>query len=1261
VRLKSITLHGFKSFCNRTDVPLGQGITAIVGPNGCGKSNVSDGIRWVLGEPNVRNLRGENILDVIFKGSGSAKPAGFAEVNLLIDNDDHALPVETGEVSIARRVYRSGDSDFLINNHPCRLKDIRNLFLGTGLGSHGYSVIEREMVDAVLSDRDDQRRLFFEEAAGISRYKLQRREAMRKLEATEQDLTRIADIVREIEREVRSLARQVGKARRHQRLMDEIRDLEVALALRRWTDLERAHEECTSERDTWADRRQRMQTELSRREAEIETHRIRQTEKERLLEEARSTRESLLSEQAASREENSVLSTKIQGWEQKEVELARRIREESDREISLRRRAGERAPERAGLAAEFGKHQRSVEAATAALHETEDRLRQARAEAARLAQLRMDQLLTQTREGKELESLDGMIEQQEVRRSALQVHRDGLLEKAAELGSKLAGLDEEVSILAKRLAEIAAQRAEISASRSVLEADREELRQQREDAARRRASIESRLSLLREQRARHEGFGLGVRHLLERRAPLPGVVGVVGDLLTPAAGTADSVVESLLADAVQWVVVENEAAAMAAAESLRDEGHGGVTFFPLEENGDRSGDLAHWRGSLPLDGPKEIAPLIRFLLGRVRPAGSREEARRGARAAGPLLRYLSPEGEIYASEGWIRTTGGSGPDREIVERMGEIPRLEESLFRLEQEERDVRERLSAREERIRKQAEALASLDDEAAGASERHHRLERDLSERRVERGLLLEEQERVSSEIENLVASIGRLQSDRKRIEGLLGLYDQSGREAEERHQAAKAAEEEVSRNRDGAFEELSGVRTEAVRLENALREVETAVARDVEEADRLAAAILQWNEESDQTAKLRIEASEKQKSLAARGIEIEHHLAEVERLLDRRRLERDEEQTYLAVHDQELRELRGELTGLQERLHGDQVREIEIRSEMDRLRERIQQEFNVDLIAEARRALEPQPPAPEAGEPKRRRRRAKAAPEEAAAGDAASSSSADLDRLVEEEMPEGDDAAEGDAPDDAGGPAGPLSEEEQRKQIADLREKLLSLGLVNFLAVDEYSKQKERLLFHRQQQDDLTRARNDLLQAIQRINETAGAMFRETFDAARGHFRNTFEFLFPGGEADISLTGEDPLEAAIEITARPRGKKLEAIRLLSTGERALTAIALLFGLYLVRPSPFCVLDELDAPLDDANIGRFVTLLRHFSERTQFVVITHNKRTMEASDRLYGVTMQQAGISRIVSVRLETDGELAAEIAEADAGAAPEGVREG
>lgn len=1209
MRLKNITLHGFKSFANRTEIPLGPGITAIVGPNGCGKSNVSDGVRWILGEHNVRHLRGENILDVIFKGSGSAKPSGLAEVKLLIDNDDHALSLEQTEVSIARRVYRSGESDFLINNVPCRLKDIRNLFLGTGLGSNGYAVIEREMVDAVLSDRDEQRRVYFEEAAGVSRYKHQRREAVRKLEATEQDLTRIADIVREIDREVRSLARQVGKARRHQRLIDEIRTLEVDRALRQWAELQRLHDSCTSERDVWADHRARLSGDLSRRETELETRRIELLERERLLDESRREREGLLAEQSTAREEVSVLATRIQGWEQKEAELARRIREEAERETDLRARIESSAPERARLEADLASQQEAVEVASEAFREAEERLREARAEAGRKAQLQTEQLLARARDTKELESLDGMIAQHEVRRAALQVHHDGLAEKVRELDEGLRRAEAEAHGRAGSLAEIGRLEEEAEATLAALTAEREELRRRREDLACRRASIESRLSLLREQRARHEGFDLGVRHILEGRGELRGIHGVVGDLLVPSAGLADAQAESLLADAVQWIVVEDERSALEAIESLRSQGHGGVTFFPLKENRERfPSSPARWKGAAPIEGSADLQPLIRFLLGRLQPERSREEARRAARSADPALRYLSPEGEIFSGEGWIRVPGGRGPDREIVERMREIPRLEESLTRIAEDEADTAGRHESSETEWKALEERIRGLGARRASQEEEHRRLERERSERAVERGLLLEERERVSAELLGIGRQIDSLGADRRRLETRLGDAAASGRDADEIHRQAEHQSEECGAARDGALENLSRVRTESLRVENAWRELVNVASRDREEADRLAASLEEWGEEGGSTAAQREAAEKKRADLGERGREIDVRLLQIEKLLDERRGERDSIQTALAEQDHELRELRRNLDGLSERLHSDQVREVEIRSEMEKLRERIYQEFKCDIAEEAEKRA--------------------AAESEAAA---------------EETGPDAGRSGEGDT--EAGG-----QDADELERIAGLRQKLLALGPVNFVAAEEYSTQKERLLFHRRQQEDLLKARSDLLQAIQRINETAGSMFRETFEKARGHFRSTFEFLFPGGEADVTLAGDDPLEAGIEITARPRGKKLEAIRLLSTGERALTAIALLFGLYLVKPSPFCVLDELDAPLDDANIRRFVTLLRHFSERTQFVVITHNKRTMEAADRLYGVTMQQVGVSKIVSVRLgEGEGMLEPIITEA------------
>lgn len=1204
MHLKSITLHGFKSFCNRTEIPLGAGITSIVGPNGCGKSNVSDSIRWVLGEGNIRNLRGESIVDVIFKGSGTAKPSGFAEVSLLVDNEDRSLPLDHAEISIARRVFRSGDSEFLINHIPCRLKDIKNLFLGTGLGSSGYSVIERQMVDEVLSDHDEQRRIYFEEAAGISRYKIQRKEALRKLEATEQDLIRIDDIVREIEREVRSLARQVGKSRKHERLLTQIRDLEVHFALRQWARLEEARTSCTSERDHWSDQRERLATDLSRREAELETRKLRLLERERLLDEVRRRREELLSEQSSNREEGSVLAARIQSWEQKEIELSRRIEEESDREAGLRVRIESTLPDLDRLISERGRHQQAVDSADGVFQEAERLLRESREISASAAQLRMDHLLIRTKDDKDLEAIIQQEEQHVLRRNFVIGYRDSLVQKAQDLSVVMTGIEEESSSVDGKLTEVKEALSELEQARLAAEADREELRQQREDLARRRASLESRLNLLREQKSRHEGFDAAIHFLLEKRSSVPGIHGVVGELVAASGAISETTAEALLSEAIQWVVVEDEETAVRTLALLRSAGQGGVTLFPLRENAGRDfGPAASWPDGSPLSGAPELAPLIRFLESRVRPEGSLEAARDAARAGGPSLRHLTPDGDVFATEGWIRAAGGRDVDRDIIERMREIPRLEESCERLSRDEASARSRLAAREEEIATRAEEIRQRGEDRSALETRRNRCERELSERRVERGLLLEESERTASELGSLDERIARLEADRSEITRRLGASESTGQEAEQRYEQAKGREEEASRRRDDAFAALSAARTEAVRIETAVRELETSRQRDGEEADRLEGAIRLWKEERTESALLRTEAHDARQALEARATEIEAALGEADQSLEQRRQERDEDSTLVAADEHAIREVRAELNGLMERLHDDQLREVEIRSEMERLRDRLMQEFRVDIAEEAANR-----PVPADGE-------------------------AEVTESAEEV-------------------------EQARRRIEELRRAQQSIGPVNFLASEEYARQKERLLFHRSQQEDLRKARKDLLETIGKINDTAGVMFRETFDAARIHFQQTFEYLFPGGEADVRLVGEDPLEAEIEIVARPSGKKLQMVRLLSTGERALTAIALLFGIYLVKPSPFCILDELDAPLDDANIGRFVTLLRHFSERTQFVVITHNKRTMEAADRLYGVTMQQAGISKIVSVRLNETG---AEVGGVAAEAAPAGLIEG
>ncbi|MBD3163035.1 MAG: AAA family ATPase, partial [Candidatus Eisenbacteria bacterium] len=853
MRLKSILLHGFKSFHTRTEVPLGEGITAIVGPNGCGKSNVSDALRWVLGEGNVRNIRGESLLDVVFKGAGETKPAGFAEVSLRIDNEDRTLPEQETDVSVARRVYRSGDSDFLINNLPCRLKDIRNLFLGTGLGSQGYSVIERGMVDAVLSDRDDQRRLFFEEAAGISRYKVQRKEAMRKLEATEQDLLRIDDLVQEIEREVRRLARQVGKARKHKRLHDQIRDLEVALALCRWDDLMRQHAAAASERDHGTGDRERLQGELVRAEAEQETRKSHLLEKERLLEETRAERERVLAEQSATREVVSSRTSTIQAGESRIEELTRRIDEEGARAVALRRQAEEREPDRERFVREIEEHATLVGQAESDFEEAERRFREARAEAARTAQIQMEHVLTRTKEAQELESLDASLGQIETRREELASHGERLEAKVDALSARIESGTEEVGGLSARLEEFETRRDDLETAREIAEGERERLRTRREDVSRARASRTSRLELLREQEARHEGFDAAVRYLLDSGDEIPGIVGVVGELVTAGPDLTPAAAEAVLADAVQWVVVRDEAAAYEAIERLRAKELGGVTFFPLAEMAVRLSQAGGgWPDPPPVSGPETIAPLIRFLLERVRPAESRQQARETA-ASGTARRAMTPEGELHSTEGWVRWPGLSGADRAILDRIQEIPLLEERCAELETEEAGVASQLSGYEEELVELRGSLASLVLEAKEIGERHRRREREVSEAEVERDLLLEERERAAAELRIQDEKLQETRSGRDALARRLGISGETEKEAEGRHRAAQREEETTAKLRDETLERLSGRRTEAVRLENGLHEVESAIAREREEADRLDEAIRRWTEERDEADRI------------------------------------------------------------------------------------------------------------------------------------------------------------------------------------------------------------------------------------------------------------------------------------------------------------------------------------------------------------------------------------------------------------------------
>jgi chromosome segregation protein len=1237
VFLSRLDIQGFKSFPQRVRVEFGPGITAVVGPNGSGKTNIVEAIRWVLGEQNMRHLRGDTLEDVIFTGSAQRKPLGMAEVSLTMVNNRGVLPSEYTEVMIARRTFRSGQSEYSINRNPCRLRDVRDLFLDTGMGSHAYSLIERGMVDNVLSDESGHRRFLFEEAAGIMRYKTRKKEALQKLDLTTTDLTRVNDIVTEIEREVRSLARQVGKAKRYGRLREEIRAIDLGLAREEFERIGRESASLREERTGIEGRRATTGGVLARHEAELEEHKLELLKREgevRLAQEALSEHEArgaaLLNEVAVLRERRAGL-----------VEKLEHARSESSR---LRASVEEVRAHAARLAAE----RERLELAQAERDAEEGRLE------ARLAELGpvLDQRRTALAERKQL-SLD-LFEARVVQESSarawrekrrdLEARRDELAQQRASLAREeetiRTGVEETERSIAAAAEEVARAKEVIRAAAAAIAAAEAKVAEQDESEIRAReahAALESRHATLRELKERYEGYDASVRWLAAGATRPARILGTVGDVLH-ASGEWLVALEAALGEAVQFIVAERTEAALAALQALEASGEGRATFISLDR-------LSRFRvAPIPdevANAPGVLGPLLdhvrfepgfvalaSFLLSGVVVVDSIEAGLQlNERFAGERLHFVTRRGERVVGPGIFQ--GGSGSTR-----AGSVLRREDELTVLASEIERSAAALAGtvrRSEQIRASRAAAFAEQEEAARLLAAAEQTFRSHESRRAE----------LSIRGDAMVQAGTSLASSLSAVEGEL---DRALLEAEQAAAALVSADEERGRVDDILSKEETEVRAmeldrertvalhaeariEATRtraaVESCLREIERLRA-SADEAER---DIMSRDEEATQTERRILETetlcAEREAELAQ---EIERK-TERELILQKTRERFGEVKGLADDVEARTRDLRRGHAELTERLHRAELEQAEADGDLRRLTDRIANEYEVDLAAYV-------PPAGEAS-----------AAEEGA-GALVELEEIDVEseegRLADEAIADREAAA-------AEVSAGPLApgatREERERRLRDLGEKLRAIGPVNLLAVQDYDERRERLRFLTGQRKDLEEARQSLLEAIEKINATASELFLQTFSRVDEHFRTVFTTLFEGGEAALQLTGDDPLEAEIEILARPRGKKPQSLSLLSGGEKALTAIALLFAIYLVKPSPFCILDEVDAPLDDANIDRFVRLLRDFSAKTQFIVVTHNKKTMEVADCLYGVTMEEPGVSKLVSVRWNRERQVEAE----------------
>ncbi|MBM3317704.1 MAG: chromosome segregation protein SMC [Candidatus Eisenbacteria bacterium] len=1209
--LERLELYGFKSFAQRTQLRFSRGITAIVGPNGCGKSNISDAIRWALGEQNVRQLRGQQLADVIFKGTREAKPLGLAEVSLHLDNRDQRLASEYGEVTIQRRTFRSGESDFRINKAPCRLRDIRDLFMDTGLGSAEYAVIQREMIDEVLADRDQARRSLIDEASGITRYKQRRKEALQKLQAVEADLVRVDDALEIEEREVRSLAYQMGKARRYRRLSERIRGLDIALCRLRWREL--AASVSGDSGRLGAEERQREQwlTQIRQAEAEQESLRVDLLEAGRRGQTAQQRLTESETELSALREEAVGLRERVRALRERSEDLELRIASQRQLSVQAAEAAAGLEPEAERLAAEQDGRRAVTAAAERAWTDADQALRAAREELARRQQLQIDQVRRRTATDHRLEALRERGARLAEGKQRLREQQEGLRSRAGELAGELTRLEER-----RREAEALLSGAE--ERERAAEARRESLEAAATEAARRLGALaeeearsESRLLLLEEQSRSFAGFRESVARLLAHRQELPGVLGVASELIAVAPEWRERLAPALR-ELTDWIVTDGEDAAWRAIAWLRERGLGQVTFFPLAAAAPEGAGAEAPRLPREALAPRapEARPLVEHLLGRVHPVGGRDEVpRKEERPEGSL--WVTPGGEVLAGAGWL-CAGGPDSAAHLWERPDETDRLRGAVAGMRAE----REALLREEaEHSRAQAELRAAIEALAAECRERRTtlaNLDHASAERQAEARLLRAEIERLDEEALRLEREEAACAAEVEGSRAEQAEVSATAETADDLLRRLSARAEELGAEKDARGRTLTERKMEEVWAETQLRDARGALAhRRAEEAE---ARRLVEGMEAEREGAGRETAAASARLVELAELETkrmrtrEAQSREVDRLgEERRRLE-----GLLSGIEQDLRGRRRELSDLEETLRENEVRLARVEGEKERLLERVREQYRVDLAALERTSESGSGAGSEAP---------------AAVPGAGAASPADG------ETPPAARPAEPD-PAEVLADLTPAGAQERLEQLRIERERL---GPVNVLAIEEHEKKRDHVRFIREQRDDLLKSKEQLLAAIDRINTEARRLQAETFSQVQENFSRTFATLFPGGEARIQLAGEDPLEAEIEIVARPRGKRLENIRLLSSGERALTATALLFGLYLVKPSPFCVLDEVDAPLDDANIERFIHLLRSFSERTQFIVITHNKLTMETADVLYGVTMQEPGISRVVSVRLE------------------------
>ena len=1192
--LKRIVMSGFKSFADRVEFDFPPGVTCIVGPNGCGKSNVVDAFKWVLGEQSARSLRGRQMLDMIFNGSTGRKAAGFAQVDLVFDNTDKTLPIERDEVTVTRKLFRSGESEYLISREPARLRDIRELFMDTGVGSNAYAVIEQGKVDLVLHASPADRRAILEEAAGISKYKARKKEAMRKLDRCEQNLLRAADVIEEVERRLRSVKLQAGKARNFKQYDARLRELRAGYSMAEYHKLSEAIATASRQVQTGAGQVADLRGAIERTESESAQLSVERDRLSGQLGEREHDVSRVQSELAGQRERLEAATSRV-GEQQEHLRQAQlRNRQQTERAARQDEELQSGCTQLASLEARIEKQHQEVESLC-------DKERQLARESARVQALLDDEkagVIDLVRRSAQLHN--------EI--TALTRHSDALTDQRGRLHQRDAVITSELSSLIERKEALRAKQREVE---SLVEKETRRLEEKKQVAHRidsdharlverlgdekeRRSALRSRRQVLQDLQNKMEGVGAGARRILDRKlqgrdGAIDVVIGLVADLFETDIARAH-IVEAAIGEHDQHLVVSDSRAFFADADlsaNLPER----TTVICLDRLGpvinvrdfsDQPGFVAPLIDFVRYDAPMDL--LARNLLAKTIVVDTLQSALAMAEVDSAGHRFVTLRGEVVETDGRIRI-GPPHSTASLISRMSEL--------------RDIDAQLDTTEQRINRLQDALSQASAQLAHVQQAQQELRTSIYELHTARV-------ETTAAVASVTDGVRRLTAEKPVLASEAAAIEQQLTEAAER-----AASSEDS---------LSQIQADSEAREAQVKKYE---ARQVEISDQRADVSSRLTEARVLAGQL----TEQKGSLARTLAALRRGVAESQQAIQASAQEVQQCREGIDASHQTIADCEGRILSLQESLGALEQQIQSLRETLDSVRRK--RDALSETLREQRTGLE------EADRQLQERRMV------------LHEANIRRDELVERVREElaielaqlYSDYEHTDHDWDA-----------VEREISELKQKIQRLGNINLDAISEQEELEERLTFLTGQRDDLEASRRQLDKLIDELNATCRDRFVEAFTTIRENFRDLFRKLFGGGKADILLDDpDDALECGIEIMARPPGKQLQNISLMSGGEKSMTAIALLLAIFRSRPSPFSLLDEVDAALDEANNERFNGIIHAFLDKSQFIIITHSKRSMAIADQMYGVTMQEPGVSTRVSVKFDQSDPSTGQVAKA------------